>query len=75
MGDMAGKTWLSLFLKKHKTLFIRQPTGISVARALGFTKENAENCFDHLESVFQKHNYLPSGNVAETGLIFVKSKV
>ncbi|KAJ8867520.1 hypothetical protein PR048_031322 [Dryococelus australis] len=54
----AGKDWLYGFLRRHKdTRSIRKPTGTSFARAMGFTKEAVEICFDLLELCFNEHPY------------------
>lgn len=55
-SGIAGKTWLSLFLKRHKDkLSIRRPTGTSFARVFGFNKENVDNSFQLLEEIYEKN--------------------
>lgn len=76
--QMAGKKWLKLFLKRHKsTLAQRKPTGTSYARALGFSKENVDKFFGLLENVFEKHKYTPDRiyNVDESGIAIVQTKI
>lgn len=75
---MAGKKWLTLFLKRHKKhLSVRRPTGTSFARAVGFNHENVSKFFDLLASAFEKHTYTPDRvfNVDESGLAVVQSKI
>lgn len=74
--ECAGKKWLKLFLKRHKEISLRKPTGTSFARAKGFTKENVHKFFDLLESLFSKYHYPADRvyNVDETGVSVVQSK-
>lgn len=77
-NEMAGKKWVSLFLKRHKKkLAERKPTGTSYARALGFSKENTDKFFDLLEQLHEKNQYTPDRifNVDESGISIVQSKV
>lgn len=77
-GNMAGRKWLALFLKRHKKrLSIRRPTGTSFARAVGFNRDNVNNFFDLLISACEKQKYTPDRifNVDESGLAIVQSKV
>ncbi|XP_072945514.1 uncharacterized protein [Epargyreus clarus] len=77
-SGIAGKTWLRLFLKRHKDkLSIRRPTGTSFARAFGFNKENVDNFFQLLEGIYEKNNYSADRvyNVDETGLTIVQSRI
>jgi len=55
---------------------LRQPTGISIARATGFSKEEVGIFFDLYEKELAVHNYPPShiSNVDETGLTVVQEK-
>lgn len=77
LKQCAGKDWLYGFLKRHKTkLSLRAPTGTSIDRAKGFTKENVKIFFDILDDTYNKYNFQPSNiwNVDETGLSIVQSK-
>ncbi|GBP38960.1 hypothetical protein EVAR_95579_1 [Eumeta japonica] len=57
-SGLAGKTWLRLFLKRHKDkLSVRKPTGTSFARAFGFNKDNVNNFFQLLDEIYEKNKY------------------
>lgn len=76
--EIAGKKWVSLFLKRHKTkLSERKPTGTSYSRALGFSKENTEKFYNLLEDVYEKGKFTPDRiyNVDESGITVVQSKL
>ncbi|XP_045456068.1 uncharacterized protein LOC123665882 [Melitaea cinxia] len=77
-SGIAGKTWLRLFLKRHKDkLSIRRPTGTSFARVFGFNKENVDNFFQLLEEIYEKNNYSADRvyTVDEISLTVVQSKI
>jgi len=62
-------------MKRHSDkLSLRQPTGISTARATGFNKKKLGIFFDLHEKDFPAHDYPPSliFNVDETGLTVVQ---
>lgn len=69
---MAGYDWFYKFLKRNPDIVVRKSEGLSLARAQGLTKEDAENYFDLLKCILIKHNLMdkPSNiyNVDETGL-------
>ena len=72
----AGKKWLKGFFKRHPTLSLRKPQGISKARIKGFTPENVSKFFDILEPALEKIKYNPAKvyNVDESGISNVQSK-
>lgn len=76
-GNMAGRAWLRLFLRRHEELSVRRPTGTSFARARGFNKENVLSFFNVLEKEYDKKFYPPERifNVDETGLTVVQNKI
>ncbi|KAJ8895285.1 hypothetical protein PR048_000610 [Dryococelus australis] len=58
--EIAGKKWVSLFHKHHKTkLSERKPTGTSYSRAVGFSKENTDKFYKLLEDVYEKGRLNP----------------
>ncbi|XP_072380494.1 uncharacterized protein [Diabrotica undecimpunctata] len=72
----AGKKWLRLFLKRHPTLSMRTPQGMSCARVNSFTPENVSKFFDLYEPEYLKLT-IPAKrifNVDETGLTIVQHK-
>lgn len=72
--EFAGKTWLRLFLARHKnTLSFRKATATSYNRTVGFCREKVKYFFDILQSEVDKHNIQPDRifNVDETGLTVV----
>lgn len=73
---LAGKKWLSSFLKRNSNLTLRKPQGLSKARIKGFTRENVDRFFDLLEPALAKIQFNPLRmyNVDETGITTVQSK-
>jgi hypothetical protein len=68
--EAEGKHWFRRFMKRYKDkLLLRQPEGISTARATGFSKEQLEIFCDLYEKELAAHDYPPSRifNVDETG--------
>ena len=61
-------------MERHSDkLSLRQPTGMSTARATGFSKEHVGIFFDFYEKELAAHGYSPSliFSVDETGLTVV----
>lgn len=76
--DMAGKKWVSLFLKRHtKYISVRKRGGTTLAKELGFNRENVNNFFNYLISAFRKHHYPPNRifNVDGSALAIDKSQI
>jgi hypothetical protein len=75
-GALVGRACLKSFLKRHKELSIRKPTGTSFARSSGFNKEYVDHFFNIIEE-FQTQNYPAHRiyNVDETGLTIVQNRV
>lgn len=77
LHQAAGSKWLRLFLKRHgDKISLRRPTGTSVARAVGFNKQDVDQFFNLLEQLMEEKHFPPSRifNVDETGLCVVQSK-
>ena len=70
--EIAGKKWVSLFLKRHKTkLSERKRTGTS------YSKESIEIFYKFLDDFYEKGKLPPDRiyNVDESGITLVQSKV
>ncbi|GBP43090.1 hypothetical protein EVAR_96352_1 [Eumeta japonica] len=76
-NEVAGRAWLDLFLRRHKEVSVRKPTGTSYARVQGFNRFAVKTFFDILGAELQKRHYPPDRifNVDETGLTIVQSKI
>jgi hypothetical protein len=70
----AGNKWLKSFFRRHPSLSMRSPQGISAARAKSFTPENVRNLFSILERELDRTGHSPSRilNVDETGITMVQ---
>lgn len=77
LKQTAGRDWLRLFLRRHPSLSFRQPTGTSMARVKGFTRENVDYFYDLLEKEMNANNFEPGNiyNVDETGISVVPAKM
>lgn len=67
---MAGKEWLTMFLKRNPELSIRKSEPTGLGRATSFNAQNVKVFFDKLAEVMDKYGFSASNiwNVDETGV-------
>lgn len=67
---MAGRDWLTSFLRRHKEISLRDPEPTSIARAVGFNKPSVDRFFSVYKQELEKDNFTAQQvwNVDETGL-------
>lgn len=71
--SMAGRDWLSGFLKRHPQLTIRKPESTSAARAAGFNKVVVADFYKLLGKLYDEHKFAGNRiyNCDETGISVV----
>ena len=70
---LAGRDFVSAFLKCQRILSVRKPEGVSINRVFGLNRK-AVNCyFDNLEKLINEHGFEPNRifNCDESGLTAV----
>lgn len=69
-NKMAGKDWLTSFLKRNSELSIRKPEPTSLGRATSFNKTNVKLFYDKLGEILDRYKFPPSRiwNIDETGV-------
>ncbi|XP_058453595.1 uncharacterized protein LOC131431741 [Malaya genurostris] len=74
--QLAGKSWIRLFLRRHPNISLRQPEGTSLNRIEAFNKKEIDQFFFNLQYVYAKFNFSPHRlyNVDETGITTIQSK-
>lgn len=70
---MAGRDWLSGFMKRNPTLSLRAPEPTSAARAMGFNKVVVGKFYELLGALMDQFKFTPDRiwNVDETGIATV----
>jgi len=56
---MAGRDFVSGFLKRNPELSLRKPEGVALNRVFGLNKTSVDRYFDNLQSLLDKHNFQP----------------
>lgn len=69
-NKMAGKDWMSAFLKRNTSLSIRKPEATSLSRATSFNKTNVQDFYSKLAEVMDRFKFTASSiwNADETGV-------
>ncbi|XP_049955074.1 uncharacterized protein LOC126471049 [Schistocerca serialis cubense] len=67
---LAGKDWLTLFLKRNPSISMGKPEATSINRIQAFNEEEVNTYFKNLEHVFEKYKFKERRvfNVDETGI-------
>lgn len=73
---LAGRDWVSSFLKRNPEISLRQPENTSAARASAFNRNNVKEFFKLLGDLMDKFHFPPSCiyNCDETGMTTVPNK-
>lgn len=74
--QMAGRDWVEGFLKRHKTICLRQSVATSLARAIGFNKVQVDRFYKNLKELYAKFDFDATRiyNMDETGMSTVPKK-
>lgn len=74
---LAGRDWVSAFLKRNSTLSLKTPEAMSLGRAIGFNEPQWNIYQNNLKSMFEKYHFPPSRiyNMDESGLSTVPNKL
>jgi len=75
-NEKAGRKWLKNFLRRQSQISIRNPEGLSLSRARGFTPESAALFFEIHEPAMDtiQHNPARLYNCDETGITILQHK-
>ena len=77
INGMAGRDFVSGFLKRHPKLSLRKPEAVSLNRVFGLNKTSVNLYFDNLKTVLDQHHFQPHQifNCDESGLTCVHKPV
>ena len=66
----ATRDWYYAYMKRHPTLALKVPEGMSIARAMAFNRVNVENFFNAYTEALSQYNFIPERifNMDESGL-------
>jgi hypothetical protein len=72
-NKMAGQDWLYGFMARHPQLAVRTPEATSLARAIGFNKNEVNKFYDSLFLILKRDSIPPSRifNVDSSGITTV----
>ncbi|XP_015121212.1 uncharacterized protein LOC107043997 [Diachasma alloeum] len=73
----AGRAWFEGFMKRNPNLSVRKPENTGINRVTAFSEGEVSIFFDNLETLMNKHCFLPSRifNIDETGINAVRDPV
>ena len=74
---LAGRDWVSGFLKRNSTLSLKTPEAMSLGRAIGFNQPQWNIYQDNLQSLYEKYHFTPARiyYMDESGLSTVPTKL
>ena len=77
VNGMAGRDFVSGFLKRHPKLSLRKPEAVSFNRVFGLNKTSVNLYFDNFKTVLEHHDFQPHQifNCDESGLTCVHKPV
>ena len=59
INGMAGRDFVSGFLKRHRKLSLRKPEAVSLNRVFGLNETSVNLYFDNLKTVLDQYNFQP----------------
>lgn len=72
--ELAGKDWVTLFLKRNPEVSLRKPEGTSINRIIAFNKIEVKRFYSNIASISEKFEFHADRmyNVDETGITTVQ---